>query len=50
MIELIWLGFKGALIIYSGIMFTLIGVTLLFYSGYGFVKLFRKVNERGTGK
>ncbi len=48
MIELIWLGFKGALIIFSGIMFTLIGVALVFNSGYRFAKLLRKLNQRGT--
>ena len=48
MIELIWLGFKETLIIYSGLMFTLIGVTLLFHSGYGFVKLFYKLNQKRT--
>ncbi len=45
MIELIWIGFQNALIIYSGIMFTLIGVALLFNSGYGFVKLIRNLKE-----
>ncbi len=49
MIEFIWLGFKGALIIYSGIMFTFIGVSLLYYSGSRFVKLIHNLGENGNG-